>query len=464
MSGRNSTEADDVLDFLDSLPERKKKDIKNVKKEAKTSTQDPKNDTEILDFLDELEQSNLSLNREKKTVSEEPIFKDKEAKDPKTPQLDKNQGNVENDKQEVSVPASSAPKTPATPKADPVTETNVEEKKEDSKPTEQEEEEEPLHDPITSISNWWSSSGSATVNSFFSKTAEQASHLKDRIAHEQQGITSRLQTTSIASKINSSTISMLAKNLSRIVVGEADEVLRIHLVHDLVNYPLLSYHVEQQFDSVLSSQVQGGVRIFVDEWDHPTEGQDRVQDGKRHLNMFTGKIADGEKLAFANLNNAIKLFTKAKEELAKQRTETEHVEDDSAQEQSISDVFISILPIAVPTKAKSSEITTTDPTAPGNFAFTIALKDIRNDFTSITRSQGFPQRWAEWLEGTSELKSKQDAIQDRESKKDTGERTESSEIVEDVDASEWVKEWVEDGLSLSFGVVAQNYVIDRMGF
>ncbi|SCU96309.1 LAFA_0G05644g1_1 [Lachancea sp. 'fantastica'] len=455
MSGRNSTEADDVLDFLDSLPERKKKDAKSTKKETKTTSQDPKNDTEILDFLDELEQSNLGLKRDKQSGKEESTSKHKPSGS-KTSQSDNAQETVHNDTEPRSTT------TPESPVANAPVEANIGPQSQKS-----ESSEEQLHDPITSISNWWSSSGSATVNSFFSKTAEQANQLKDRLAHEQQGITSRLQTTSLASKINSATISSLAKNLSRIVVGETDEVLRVHLVHSLVNYPLLSYHVEQQFDSVLSSQVQGGVRIFVDEWDHPAENQESLHDGKRHLNMFVGKVADGEKLAYANLNHAIKLFTKAKEELAKQRTETEDVEDEPAQEQSISDVFISILPIAVPEKAKASEISTTDPTSPGNFAFTIVLKDIRNDFTSITRSQGFPQRWAEWLEGTSELKSKQDAIQDRESKKDNGERTESTEgteITEDVDASEWVKEWVEDGLSLAFGVVAQNYVIDRMGF
>ncbi|SCV03672.1 LANO_0G05556g1_1 [Lachancea nothofagi CBS 11611] len=443
MSGRNSTEADNVLDFLDSLPERKKRERDDSRKESKNTAQDSKNDTEILDFLDELEQSNLSLKKDKKPVKQDPVAKDQEYSEAKQ----KNKEPVSNDESET-----------------PAQETAPVRKPEESSPGSPPADVEPLNDPITSISNWWSSSGSATVNSFFSKTAEQANHIKDRLAHEQQGIASKLQTTSLASKLNSATISTLAKNLSRIVVGETDEVLRIHLVHDLINYPLLSYHVEQQFDSVLSSQVQGGVRIFVDEWDHPIEGEDRVQDGKRHLNMFSGKIADGEKLAFANLNNAVKLFTKAKEELAKQRTDTEELEDATAKEQTISDVFISILPIAVPEKTKNPELTTTDSTHPGNFAFTIVLKDISNDFTSITRSQGFPQRWAEWLEGTSELKSKQDAIQDRESKKETGERTESTEAVEDIDASEWVKEWVEDGLSVAFGVVAQNYVIDRMGF
>ena len=249
----------------------------------------------------------------------------------------------------------------------------------------------------------------------------------------------------ITSKLNATTISDLAKNLTKIVVGDTEEVLRIHLVHDLINYPLLSYHVEQQFDRVLSSQVQGGIRIFVDEWDHPSDREKPEENyAKRHLNLFHGKVVDGEKLAFANLENAIKVFTKAKEEVSKQRRASVYGENEQeraqgqaqdrghghghghehkqAQEQEqeqddrISDVFVSILPIAVPDKGKQHEIVTTDSSHQGNFSFTIILKDITNDITSITRSQGFPTKWAEWLEGTSELKDKQTAIDERQSK------------------------------------------------
>ncbi|KAM3161648.1 Maintenance of telomere capping protein 1 [Lachancea thermotolerans] len=456
MSGRNSTEADDVLEFLESLPESSKTSGGSG---AENSGKEPKKDTEILDFLDELEQSNLSLKKDKKAGQAEE--KTQEGEGESVAQNSTASKEPAAAEKPVAAEEPAAVEDPASSKASQPKETATSVSQADAEIIQSEPE--TTSDPITSFSNWWSSSGSATVNSFFSKTAEQATHLKDRLAQEQHGIASKLQGTSLGSKINTATLSTLAKNLSRIVVGDTDEVLRIHLVHDLVNYPLLSYHVEQQFDNVLSSQVQSGVRIFVDEWDHPIEGNDRVQDGKRHLNMFTGKVSDGEKLAFANLNNAIKLFTEAKDELAKQRFETVSAEE-GEKELAISDVFISILPISVPEKHKNPEIATTDSSHPGNFAFTIVLKDISNDFTSITRSQGFPQRWADWLEGTSELKSKQDAIQDRESKRDAVERTDSADDAEGIDPSDWVKEWVEDGLSLAFGVVAQNYVIDRMGF
>ena len=69
-------------------------------------------------------------------------------------------------------------------------------------------------------------------------------------------------------------------------------------------------------------------------------------------------------------------------------------------------------------------------------------------------------KWVGWLEGDSEWKTKL--------KKEQEERTQEEKSQEDdevdVDPSDWVRDWVEDGLNVAFGVVAQNYVIERMGF
>lgn len=473
MSEHNPTEADDVLEFLESLPDD------DTRKSAAKNRSNSK-DEDILDFLDELEQSNLNLKNKGK---DEVNSKDKAKDDGKSKTKDNGKSESESkDKDKNTTTSANNDETNDKPQDGAA--------REPSAPADAQEEP-PVNDPITSLSNWWSSSGSATVNSLWSKTTEHASQLKTRIAQEQQGITS---------KLNATTISDLAKNLTKIVVGDTEEVLRIHLVHDLINYPLLSYHVEQQFDRVLSSQVQGGIRIFVDEWDHPSDREKPEENyAKRHLNLFHGKVVDGEKLAFANLENAIKVFTKAKEEVSKQRRASVYGENEQeraqgqaqdrghghghghehkqAQEQEqeqddrISDVFVSILPIAVPDKGKQHEIVTTDSSHQGNFSFTIILKDITNDITSITRSQGFPTKWAEWLEGTSELKDKQTAIDERQSKgkggdgNNAGNDNQDKTAVEgEIDPSEWVKDWVEDGLSLAFGVVAQNYVVERMGF
>ena len=254
--------------------------------------------------------------------------------------------------------------------------------------------------------------------------------------------------------------------------------LRIHLVHDLINYSYLQYQIETKFDQVLSSQVQGGIRIFVDEWGNPNKKMDssitnEFNDAKflkRKLNLFNGKINDGEKLAFANLDNSIKLFNKAHEEIMKQKKENEKQEGkdgkDENDQNKISDIFIAILPIAIPNTGKDDDIITTDPSHPGNFNFTIVLKDITNNITTITRSQGFPLKWVKWLENYNDDEG-EDADADADTNEKTNRDKEEEEEEEEelgVDPGDWVKEWIEDGLNLAFGIVAQNYVIQRMGF
>lgn len=420
MAERESTEADDVFEFLESLPKN------GDSKATKVSEGKGKNDDDIMDFLDELEKSNLSLNKKGDNKNVE-----KGSQEEKAQELEK-APNAKATKEKATQEKATQEKAPEAqaPRQKASEETAVQ-------GDEKDEADEPLKDPITSISNWWSSSGSATVSSIWNKTTEQASQIKTKLASEQLDLTS---------KINAQTITELARNLQKIVAGETDEVLRIHLVHDLVNFPSLQYNVEQKFDQVLSSQVQGGIRIFVDQWGHPNKAEkDDESAGQRRLNLFNGKITDGEKLAFANLDNAIKLFEKAHEEVLKQQKDAQDQKESVGGEANISDIFISILPIGIPQDSKlaKDDIVTTDTRQPGNFSFTVILKDITNDISTITRSQGFPTKWVGWLEKATE-------------------QTDSEEEV--VDPSDWVKEWVEDGLSLSLGVAAQNYVIERMGF
>ncbi|CCE61790.1 hypothetical protein TPHA_0B01180 [Tetrapisispora phaffii CBS 4417] len=439
-----TSDADEVFEFLDSLPS---------KKDGGASTTEAKNagkkDDDILDFLDELEKSNINkATAKKEPAKEEPIAEQEPVKE----------------------------QTPA---------------KEEEQAQEQEPREDtPVNDPITSISNWWSSSGSTTVSNLWNRTTEQASHLQKKLAEEQKklldeqniqlsasqlkGITSNI--SKFTDNLDASKFADLANKLQEIVVGETEEVLRIHLVHDFVNYPLLQYHVEEKFHSILNSQVQGGIRIFVDEWTNPQEGKEPADESesdskKRQLSIFNGKIIDGEKLAFANLDNAIKLFNKSREAITKQQQQsaTEDADDstDPKEEKDlITDIFISIVAVSPPGDNKNDTIKTTDCSSPGNFSFTVVLKDITNNITSITRSQGFPNKWAQWLEGSIETKSAAEAISEAKEKKESSESNETASETEhtEVDQSEWVKEWVEDGLSLTFGTAAQNYIIERMGF
>lgn len=470
MAEHKGNEADDVFEFLESLPQTKDAGTKEPKVNTGDSTaakdgkgkikgKGGKNDEDILDFLDELEKSNLSLNKKN-----QPSEKYSESAKEKEVIKDNTETGPEKKEEEV---------------------------RETAEPTEHSESDIPLNDPITSLSNWWSSSGSAAVSNIWNKTTEQASHIKTRLANEQLDITSRL---------NAARITELARNLQKMVAGETDEVLRIHLVHDLINFSSLQYNVEQKFDQVLSSQVQGGIRIFVDQWGNPNKLKDASESltpagSQRKLNIFNGKITDGEKLAFANLDNAIKLFDKAHEQYLKQQKEITEKEQDGDEgkisKDRISDIFISILPIAIPSSKHASsvdDIPTTDPVHAGNFSFTIILKDITNDITTITRSQGFPMKWVGWLEGDSEWKTKQEKEQEQKQNEQQSENVKPKEGKDDalpeeeddddddddddeeedddgeIDPSDWVREWVEDGLYLSFGVAAQNYVIERMGF
>ena len=82
-----------------------------------------------------------------------------------------------------------------------------------------------------------------------------------------------------------------------------------------------------------------------------------------------------------------------------------------------------------------------------SFSFTMILKDITNNITVLSKSQPFPLRWARWVSGQHE---DVDAIF-------------GSSDEESVDPSEWVKEWIQDGLGLTFAVLAQEYVTRRMG-
>ncbi|KAG0656778.1 hypothetical protein C6P45_002614 [Maudiozyma exigua] len=448
MSDDKKLETDEFMEFLDNLPE-------GTASKAGDSSGPTENKEDIMKFLDDLE-------KDTKKGEGNPVERNKEEKKEEKPVEEK---PVEEKKDTPTAAVTGE-------KKDTETETHTE-------PDTNTQAEEPLDDPITSISNWWSSSGANTVSSLWNKTTEQATQLKNRIAQEQAALPLPLP------PINSVTISELAKSLQKIVVGETEEVLRIHLVHDLVNYSYLQYHVEQRFDQVLSDQVQGGIRIFVDEWGKPNKdvssnntstethvlnSDDIGNNGnvsivknpipvKRQLNVFNGKLTDGEKLAFANLEDAVKLFNKAHEELVRQQEVNGDKDDKSQDNANISDIFISIIPVSIPTTGDSRDkITTTDASQSGNFSFTIVLKDITNDITSTTRSQGFPSKWIHWLEGGSVLRKENEP----NTPKKNGNEEEEDE--EQVDPSEWVQDWIEDGISLVLGVVAQNYVVERMGF
>ena len=396
-----TSDADDVLEFLDSLP------TTNVKGKGK-GTNAGGHDEDIMDFLDELENSNLDI---KKKPS------NKEASKPKEEAA--KAAKQEEDKAAAEV------KTEEVAQPEPKEEQEKEKDRED-------DHEEAVQDPISSISNWWSSSGSATVSSFWNKTTEQANQIKERIA-TQDG---NLKINDIGAKLTalqgSQVISGLTSQLTKIVIGETDEVIRIHLVHDLqnLNQETITYQVEEKFERVLSQQVQGGIRIFADEWDHG-----KAIDDKINMNIFQGKAADGEKLCLANLENAIKTWETSRKQARRASNPVSKV----------SDLFISILACEIPGKSEEEDASSpviVDASKQNNFHFIIILKDISNDILLIVRSQGYPSKWANWLQSGS---------------------VSDEELSDKIDPSDWVKPWISEGLELTFSILAQQYVISRMG-
>ena len=404
---KKSTEAEDVLEFLNSLPETSKKDG------AKT-------DADILNFLDELEANDKSKDKTKGAAKVE-------SKEKRTEEAQEEAQEEVQDKANADAPQEST----------------------GPEKTTKEEPQQDFIDPIASISNWWSSSGSATVTSLWSNAqqlTQKAQEEAQKLAKDTNidGKLKQLQNLQLDEETKkkilnaredidpSKAIGFFTKNITSVLnsILATDEILKISVTHDLENYNVDSL-VSQSFKTVMK-QVQGGIDIEIK--------KSTVKDDhdKRNLNIFQGKSIDGEKLAFANIETIIKADSK-----------DETKDEDQDDEIRSSNLYISIVAVQNSHKDQESETTVIDTADSNNFYFTIILKDTTNDITIITRSQAFPIKWAKWLDGSVEK-------QDQEA--------EQEEQEEGVDPAEWVKTWVYDGIGLSLGVLAQSYVVKRMGY
>lgn len=414
-----SHEAEDVLQFLNSLPDADKKNAK-----ANTGTPNADN-SDIMDFLDELEASDVKKNKK---------ATDKTDSNKKTEKAEAKEDSTTPDNKSDTTQTEQTTPSHATDDSHAADEDNDQE-------VEQDEEIDTLPDPIASISNWWSSSGSATVSSFWSnaqeigkKAQEEAGRLATQAKIDEQ--LKKLQSLHLDEETKKKIIAagddmdpgraldFFTQNISNVFnsMMSTDEVLKIRASHDLENYYVETI-ISKSFKKVMK-QVQGGIAIEL--------VTDTAKDhNKRNLNIFEGKAIDGEKLALANLETAIKDAGAGKAE--------EGVRS--------SNLFISIVAIQPFSKDKESDESTItiDSTSASSFHFLIVLKDTTNDISIITKSQAFPLKWATWLDGS-------DAEKDED------------EDDEGVDPSQWVKGWVYDGLALSFGVLAQSYVVKRMGY
>lgn len=422
-----TSEADDVLDFLSSLPESDRNKI--------VSQSEEKNE-DILSFLNELEKDKGTDNpkgKEDKKVEETPTGKETEIE---------RDGVNESEKKQVSEGA-----------------------KPEKVEFEKVEFHEPQHgseiQPSTEIqsNSWWSNPtvsslwGTAqTLKESAAKNAEEmlnrakAQNLEKSLADvfREVGITgvdtSNLSEHDKEQVLQLPTLGSLNKGigfvsdqLSSVLAkveslefgdgGSGDEFLDIQLIHDLKNYAYLKNLVGSNFNKVMGAQVDGDIRIKVSE-SHQSSQPDDV---KKSLGLFHGKLSDCEKLVLASLDEPALLLKPDDNDL-------------------VSHILVGLQAVTVPSSATSDDGAKSiyiDSYSPGSFCFVCVLKDLKHDITITNKSQPLPLKWAKWLDG---------------------EMSEHDAEKSDVDPSEWVKNWVADTLNLQIGVLAQSYVIKRMEY
>ncbi|QPG76689.1 hypothetical protein FOA43_004083 [Brettanomyces nanus] len=439
------TQENEVLEFLNSLPEQKSSKTKEMKEKGKT-------DQEILDFLDELEATEKGEDGASGAASEVGGTADASAEVVEAPAAGVNA--------DVSTDAPAAATATATDALTTTTSTTAD----TSIPT-------PVNDPITSISNWWKSGASTKVTSQISSIWESAQTLggeaqkradnaikkareqgvEDNLkkAFQEFGISGvlegdrelteneraellKLPDTRKALKSIDRGISLFSSQLTGVLskLNSKDEVLNMKLVHDFKNYPNLAGYVKRNFEDVMNSQVDGNIEVNVAQSGTKTPAF-VYGDNQREMGLFQGKLSDAERLVQANIESIVKENAKATSDAG-------------------TDIYIGLLAVSVnkdfETKEDDDKSITVDEYQNSSFCFTAALFDKTHNITITNRSQPFPLKWCRWLDGTYEE-----------------EKHESSED-EDVDPSAWVIDWIEQGLDSTFGVLAQTYVIMRMGY
>lgn len=434
---------DDVMDFINSLPDL------NL---GTPGPSDSAGGDDFLEFLDELSA------HEKLSPSRGKLGPKKEKK-------------VESAKKTAATASETSEKSADAVAPDALTEKNAEVELQ-----EQIEEAANIGDPIASLSLWWSSEGSKKAQSLWgsltsnasqlgeqtyqlaSSTSQQISHSRQKLLNENPALDND-QVSHITSRLNT-ILSSVSQQIKEGLMDREDELLNIMLVYDFSNMDYLDSICASKFNRVMS-QVEGGIKVTVSNFNHRhelREGSGPYYD----LGIFFGKMIDGEKLCYANLDSSIKDYLKITESEKTTEQDLKEAEDtmtarDADLDINSSNVFIAVQPISTGTAERSKEqaereTTSTAPvlidsTNAESFAFALILKDISNKITISTKSQPFPLKWARWV---------------------AGDRSEVEEFFggdadEAVDPSEWVKEWLQDGLSLSFAVLAQEYVTKRMG-
>lgn len=328
---------------------------------------------------------------------------------------------------------------------------------------------EQLADPLSSISNWWSRNKGdiwSTATSAVKQAEAKVRELQPEVQMSQQkafeSLGDRFSKMGLSKDFIQSTLSSVIETIAPPI--SSHEQLRIHVFHDMVGYPAVDDIVYGVFDRVMQ-QVEGGGKLTM----VVQKGKERHRRGSdvshvRDLNMFRGDIEQGIKLAAANIEDFMRPNDKQErnkndDNATVDGKEINDVDYDNNNNNShsqnqnirISDIYLSIQPAsAYPEIAKTGVMSSSSPSSPPvtivpnqsgqTFYFVIYLKDPTNNISFSTVSQAFPLQWADWLDAPDSVFESLEA-----------------------DPREWVIDWVEEGLGLSVGVVAQSYVAKRMG-
>ncbi|KAL6926144.1 hypothetical protein ACO0SA_001686 [Hanseniaspora valbyensis] len=401
-----SNQEKDVLDFLDSLPQKSSKSTNKTSLNKKKTTT-AKKDNSVLDFLNELEEHNKKSGGSSKTdASSEAIEKE-------------------------SVEFIDTPKTETkeTLSATEDTEKKIEEEqnqKEEKEQTENaavsEEEGEKEADPISSFTSWFSNAATSKLGNVDSLINQTKSTLQKNLHSIQKPELDNLQQG--FKNLLTQTINQIEEHVPDFErEGDDDdeedeeENLKIYLQHDIPNWKFDKL-CKETFYKILTSQVQDGVNINIKEI---------LGDLPESQTFFEGKINDAEKLCLANIDDTIKRY--------KEETEASLVKE--------SKIFISVVGVTVPIQEDSDvkELESVlDPSKEGNFSLIFILKDITNNIQIIQKSQSIPDKWIQWVLQYKKFEDK------------------------DIDPSKWVGEWIEQLIVLNFQILAQNYVIKRIKF
>lgn len=307
-------------------------------------------------------------------------------------------------------------------------------------------------DPISSISSWWSKNKGGIWNSATSAVKQAEAKVRElqlqQAAQNQQAIIDNLGDSLSKFSLNRDFLkSTLSSVLDTIVPPiSRHEQLKIHIFHDMVGYPSIDSIVYTVFDRVMR-QVEGGGDLTM----VVQKGKERVRRGsdvnvQKDLNMFKGDVEQAKRLAAANIEDYIHSTMKEKAETEQTPVMQEFIgaTEESEKVVRISDIYLSIQAAAFEKSDKdekdSHDSTLITAMNPSTFYFLVYLSDAEHDINFSTVSQAFPYQWVEWVESSNETFKGFNA-----------------------DPRDWVIDWIEEGLRLAVGTVAQSYVAKRMG-